>query len=697
MPYGPHTRRRPRADARGARHRQRRRAVRRHPRARSGPAGLDLPEPEPELRARGPSRGPGRPEPDRPRLVPRRRRLSPLDAGRRRPAPPAGRVVHGLHAVPARDQPGHAPEHLRVRVADRRADGSRRRLGVALRRRRGDGRGGADDLSGDPPRAGPRRRGPSIRTTAQTARDVLRRRARASRRSRVVADGPDAGHDRPRGARAAARPTRTARSPASSPASRTSSGCSSRWPRSAGSRTPPARCSSAVVEPVSLAVLAPPGAYGADIAAGEGQPLGIAPQYGGPYLGLLASTDALVRQIPGRLVGMTTDLDGKRAFVMTMRAREQDIRRDKAASNICTNQALLALAASIYVATIGPHGLRDVAALGAARAAELEAALAAVGVGAAPSGPVPQRVRGPRPDARGRPPAAARPRRPRRPRPRRRRARRAGPRRRAARLRDGGHDERRDRAVRGRARRRAGGRLGPSGAPDARRGAAGRDGADGSGPMSVVGERLQPTLFERSRPGRGGGKIPHPPKDALDRIPAAARRATPPALPELNEPEVVRHYVNLSQLNYAIDTGFYPLGSCTMKFNPKLNEWAARLPGLRDAPPARARRDRPGHAPAALGARGDPRRGQRDAGGHAPAGRRRPGRAVRDPDDPGVPPQPRRHRARRGPRPGLLARDEPGDGDDGRASGRSRSRRRPTAASTSTRSGRRSGRGPRRS
>ena len=135
----------------------------------------------------------------------------------------------------------------------------------------------------------------------------------------------------------------------------------------------------AVVEPVSLAVLAPPGAYGADIAAGEGQPLGIPPQYGGPYLGLLASTNALVRQIPGRLVGMTTDTEGKRAFVMTLRAREQDIRRDRAASNICTNQALLALAASIYLATIGPHGLRDVAALGAARAAELEAALASVG------------------------------------------------------------------------------------------------------------------------------------------------------------------------------------------------------------------------------------------------------------------------------------------------------------------------------
>jgi glycine dehydrogenase subunit 2 len=98
--------------------------------------------------------------------------------------------------------------------------------------------------------------------------------------------------------------------------------------------------------------------------------------------------------------------------------------------------------------------------------------------------------------------------------------------------------------------------------------------------MSVVGNPLQQTLQERSRPGRGGGKIPHPPKDALARIPAGALREQPPALPELSEPEVVRHYVNLSQLNYSVDTGFYPLGSCTMKFNPKLNEWAARLPGF---------------------------------------------------------------------------------------------------------------------
>jgi glycine dehydrogenase subunit 2 len=96
----------------------------------------------------------------------------------------------------------------------------------------------------------------------------------------------------------------------------------------------------------------------------------------------------------------------------------------------------------------------------------------------------------------------------------------------------------------------------------------------------AVGPAPQPTLDELSRPGRGSPKVPHPPADALDGVPEELRRRTPLALPELNEPEVIRHFVNLSQLNYAVDTGFYPLGSCTMKFNPKINEWAARLHGF---------------------------------------------------------------------------------------------------------------------
>ncbi len=103
--------------------------------------------------------------------------------------------------------------------------------------------------------------------------------------------------------------------------------------------------------------------------------------------------------------------------------------------------------------------------------------------------------------------------------------------------------------------------------------------------MSVTGRRLQPLIFEISRPGRMTRRVPEPAADALDRIPPEHRRATPPALPELNEPELVRHYVNLSQLNHAVDTGFYPLGSCTMKYNPKVDEWAARLPGFASAHP----------------------------------------------------------------------------------------------------------------
>jgi glycine dehydrogenase subunit 1 len=134
----------------------------------------------------------------------------------------------------------------------------------------------------------------------------------------------------------------------------------------------------AAVDPVSLGALAPPGSYGADIAVAEGQALGLPLSFGGPYLGILATKLQHVRHLPGRIVGRTADLDGRTGYVLALQTREQHIRRERAASNICTNQALMALAATVWLAWFGREGIRELARQCLSRARYLAGRIAGV-------------------------------------------------------------------------------------------------------------------------------------------------------------------------------------------------------------------------------------------------------------------------------------------------------------------------------
>jgi glycine dehydrogenase subunit 1 len=132
------------------------------------------------------------------------------------------------------------------------------------------------------------------------------------------------------------------------------------------------------VDPIALGLFQTPGEAGADIATAEGQPLGVGLSFGGPYLGILTCKQQYVHKIAGRIVGATRDVEGKLAYVMTLRAREQDIRRERATSNICTNQALMALAAGVYLSLMGRQGMRQVAELCYHRAQYAAAQIAAL-------------------------------------------------------------------------------------------------------------------------------------------------------------------------------------------------------------------------------------------------------------------------------------------------------------------------------
>ena len=350
-------------------------------------------------------------------------------------------------------------------------------------------------------------------------------------------------------------------------------GCLEPAPDLAAAANDAGALSVAHVDPLSLGVLEAPGRYGCAIALGEGQAAGNFPSYGGPHYGFLAARQEFIRRMPGRIVGETVDTAGERGYVLTLQTREQHIRREKATSNITTNQTLLALGGLVYLTWLGPQGLREVGETCLALAAYAKqrlherAGLELVFPEQATFKEFAVRVG--------------------------RNAREV--------IRDarelGVHP-----GLRARARLRRDGRR-----PARRRHREADAGGDRPPRRRARGGVAVKLIYEKSQSGRRASSIPRPDGLPEPEVPEALRRAEPPRLPEVPEFELIRHFTELSTRNFGVDTGFYPLGSCTMKYNPRVNERLVTLPGLREPPPAPGGGRRAGGARARVAAPGDPR------------------------------------------------------------------------------------------